>query len=109
MKNSSLFIFHKDSKFRKIVKKIAYHKIFNYLILVLIIANCFLMCYDNNFINTESKTKKFLNISNKFFNIVFLIECLLKIISDNFILNDQDESFNFTQLKNFIKENEDEI
>ena len=109
MKNSSLFIFHKDSKFRKIVKKIAYHKIFNYSILVLIIANCFLMCYDNNFINTESKTKKFLNISNKFFNIVFLIECLLKIISDNFILNDQDESFNFTQLKNFIKENEDEI
>ena len=106
MKNSSLFIFHKDSKFRKIVKKIAYHKIFNYTILLLIIANCILMCIDNNFINTKSKKKKFLNISNKFFNVVFLIECLLKIISDNFILNDQDESLNFSELKTFLKENE---
>ena len=109
MKNSSLFIFHKDSKFRKIVKKIAYHKIFNYSILLLIIANCILMCIDNNFINTKSKKKKFLNISNKFFNVVFLIECLLKIISDNFILKDQDESIDFSELKTFIKENENDF
>ena len=106
MKNSSLFIFHKDSNIRKFLKKIVYHEIFNLVIIILIILNCFEMCLDNNWIDPNSKYKKSLNYMNKFFNIVFLIEAILKIISNDFIWQDPEDLNSIENLKKIISEYE---
>ena len=106
MKNSSLFIFHKDSSVRKFIRKLVYYQIFNLVIIILIILNCFEMCLDNNWIDPNSKYKKALNYMNKFFNIVFLIEAILKIISNDFIWQDPEDLNSIQNLKKIISEYE---
>ena len=106
MKNSSLFIFHKDLTIRKLIKKLVYHRFFNFVILLLIILNCIEMCLDNNWIDPDSKKKSAINIINKFFNITFLIECLLKIIANDFIWKDPEDLNSMNNIKKIIAEYE---
>ena len=107
MKNSSLFIFHKNCLIRKLIRKLVYNWIFNLVILILIILNCIEMCLDNNWIAPHSKRKKILNFLNKFFNIIFLIEAILKIIANDFIWKDPEDLNSLLNIKKIIVEYEE--
>jgi len=107
MKNSSLFIFHKNLILRKLIRKLVYNWVFSFVILLLIILNCMEMCLDNNWIAPHSKKKKILNFLNKFFNIIFLIEAILKIISNDFIWKDPEDLNSLLNIKKIILEYEE--
>ena len=103
MKHSSLFIFHKNSKFRKIVSKIAYNKLFGYIIYLMIIGNCIMMCFDNPWIDPDSRNKKVLDGFNIFFNIVFIIEGVIKIIADDFVYKEKEKVTSMETVKDIIQ------
>ena len=91
MKNSSLFIFHKSLKISTFIKKLGHKRFFNIVILILIVLNYIEMCFDNNLINPKSKRKKVIKKLNIFFDIIFISEALLKITSNNLILQDPED------------------
>lgn len=85
MKNSSLFIFHRDWKIRKLIRKMVKRQEFNYIIFALIFCNIIVLCFDNPWVKPNSTSDYCLVFFNYFFNIIFIIEGLLKIISDGFL------------------------
>ena len=89
MKNSSLFIFHKNWKLTKFIRKLTHSNEFNYIIFILIIISIIVLCFDNPWVRENSAEQKTIKYLNYFFNVVFLIECLLKIISDGFIIKEK--------------------
>ena len=91
MKNSSLFIFHKDSIIRKNVKKLVNRREFNYIIFALILGNIVLLCFDNPWVKPNSVEENALYFFNYFFNVVFIIEGLLRIIADDFLFRPKTE------------------
>ena len=86
-KESSFFIFHRESIFRKKIKEMVYSKEFNYIIYLLIIINIIIICIDNEWVIGNSTQEYFIKGINIFLNCVFFIEGILKIISDGFIIN----------------------
>lgn len=103
MKKSSLFIFHKDSKVRAICSMVVHSRIFNYIIFLMIIGNCIMMCFDNPWLDPDSKGSKVISVFNIFFNIVFMIEGLLKVISNDFIYKEKEVINDLSKLKNVMK------
>ena len=91
MKLSSLFIFHRDWKIRKIIKKMVNRDEFNYIIFALILCNIVVLCFDNPWVKPSSTSEYCLFFFNYFFNIIFLIEGVLKIISDGFLFRAKTE------------------
>ena len=85
MRNSSLFMFHIKSSFRMFIRKLVRHKIFNYIIILLIIGNIVVLAFDNAWLKPGTRSEKWVTKLNLVFNILFIIEGVLKIISDDFI------------------------
>ena len=89
MINSSLFIFHKDWKITKSIKKITYSNEFNNVIFILIMINIIVISLDNPWVREKSAEERTIKILKYFFNSVFILEALLKIISDGFIIKEK--------------------
>ena len=121
LKHSSLFIFHKDWKITKLVKQISNSIEFNYIMLIIIIVSIIIIAFDNPWVRPNSVQYTTINISNYFINICFIIEGLMKIISNGFLFREKvnekltikgDEFFDqiLTELKdNQKKKNFDQI
>ena len=86
-KESSLFIFHRESNFRKNIKTMIHSKEFNYIIYLLIVINIIIICIDNEWIIENSRQEYFIKGVSMFLNCVFFIEGILRIISDGLIIN----------------------
>ena len=81
--NVSLFIFQSDNPFRLKLQYIISLKLFNAIIIILIILNSIFLVFET--INTLKNISK---ISNYIFTCLFTIEFLMKIISYGFVLDD---------------------
>ena len=86
-KNSSLFIFHKDSAFRKNIKLMVNSNEFNNIIYILILINTVIICIDNEWIIPNSSQEYLVKGGTIFLNVLFFIEGIFRIISDGFIIN----------------------
>ena len=89
LKHSSLFIFHKDWKFTKFIKQISNSTEFNYIMFIIIIISIIVIAFDNAWVRPNSVQYTTINISNYFINICFIIEGLMKIISDGFLFREK--------------------
>ena len=85
LKDSNLFIFHKDWKFTKFIHKIVNLKEFEYFIFTLILLNVIIISLDSNNLRDGSNQKNLINILNIIFNSIFFLECILKIIGNGLI------------------------
>ena len=85
IRTSSLFIFSDKNKFRIYLTKIINHPIFNLILFILILINCIILCLDHQWINPKSHRYKAITILNFIFNILFIIEALMRIISSGFL------------------------
>ena len=81
--NVSLFIFESDNRFRLKVQYIISLKLFNAIIITLIILNTIFLVFE-----TINQLKSVAKISNYIFTYLFTIEFLMKIISYGFVLDD---------------------
>ena len=86
-KESSLFIFHRESNFRKNIKAIVHSNEFRYIIYLLIIINIIIISIDNEWVIDNSRQQYFIKGLTIFLNIAFFIEGILRIISEGFIIN----------------------
>ncbi|EGR33899.1 voltage-gated sodium channel alpha subunit isoform k, putative, partial [Ichthyophthirius multifiliis] len=93
MKNSSCFIFHKDSQFRIKTKQLISNQYWDNSILILIILSSISLAIDNPLNDNNSALKIFLHNLDIFFTVIFYIEAFIKIIAQGFI-------FNYKQNKN---------
>ena len=98
----SLFLFSPQNKFRHLCIKILKHWLFNYILIFLIIGNLIIICLDHAWLNPNSKRKKTIDALNYFFNIIFIIEALIKIISKGFFLNKYSYLRSITNIIDFI-------
>jgi hypothetical protein len=80
--NKSL-CFSKDSKFRYLIQRIITTKIFIHTIDLIIIANCFFLILE-----TIDKFEIYSDYFHNFFTIIFIIECILKIIAFGFFMEE---------------------
>ena len=80
--NKSL-CFSKDSKFRYLIQRIITTKIFIHIIDLIIIANCFFLILE-----TIDKFEIYSDYFHNFFTIIFIIECILKIIAFGFFMEE---------------------
>ena len=112
MKNSSLFIFNKDWAFTKLIKQIANSNEFNYIVFIVIILSIIIIAFDNPYVRPNSAEYITLNVCNYGINLFFIIEGILKIISEGFLFKEKtnkklsikgDEIFD--QIINEINEN----
>lgn len=87
MKNSSLFLFHIKSPFRIFMRRLTKHRIFNYVIMILIIGNIIVLALDSEWVDPNSTEADLIKWFNFAFNIIFIIEGICKIISDDFIFH----------------------
>ena len=85
IKTSSLFLFSEDNPIRLFMTKVVNHSLFNLILFLFILANCIVLCIDNQFVNPDSKRAKAIKYLNYIFNILFIIEAIMKIISLGFI------------------------
>ena len=85
IKTSSLFLFSEDNPIRHFMTKVVNHSLFNLILFLFILANCIVLCIDNQFVNPDSKRAKAIKYLNYIFNILFIIEAIMKIISLGFI------------------------
>ena len=85
IKHSSLFIFHKNSLIRKICNNITISSWFEYFIAFAIILNCITLILDTPYNDPNSIKSLYIKYSNYVFNFIFLIECIIKVISFSFI------------------------
>jgi hypothetical protein len=83
----SLFLFSPDNKFRQLCYNILDHWLFNYILVLLIIGNVIIISLDHPCINPSSKRKKVIDVLNYFFNIIFIIEAIIKIVNQGLLLN----------------------
>ena len=101
MKQSSLFIFHKDSKARNYATKVANNPYWESLIfsnlllskekvLVSILANSILLILSSPLDDPDSTKSKVFLIFDRCFTILFIIKILIKIISSGFLFNWED-------------------
>lgn len=112
MRKSSLFIFHRDSKFRKFIKKLIEHNFFDYTITVIIIINCVLLCLDTPWVDPDGDLFHIIQAINIAFSIIFLIESMLKIIAyglffrakNEFKINSKNTNAFLVEAEKFLKE-----
>ena len=88
---NSLFFLPKENPTRKFFRYIVKHKSFDSLILIFIFMSSLNLVYDTYIDSTstnqlEQKQKKISDLLNLVFNIIFLTESLMKIISYGFII-----------------------
>ena len=86
-----------------IIHRIVYSKIFSYAIFVFIIGSCIMMCFDHQWLDPNSKGKKVVDGFNYLFNVIFIIEGLLKIISDDFVWRPQEDLSSIENIQEIIK------
>ena len=87
----SLFMFNIHNNVRKTLRKIIKNEFFEFIILIFIIGSSLNLVFDTyvDFQSSEPREVYKKNVSENlhiFFNVMFVTECLLKIISDGFFL-----------------------
>jgi hypothetical protein len=87
---SSLGIFHKELLFRKFLKRIVEHFVFDLVISIVILINCVILCIDSPWNDPTSKVYYIIVWFNYFFSCIFLLEALMKIIAYGFIFHSED-------------------
>ena len=83
--NSSLFIFHRNSKIRILCRYLVNLHEFSLIVKFFIIINTIILCFDSKWLDTKSTEKYIINIFDYVLTTFFVLECLLRIISDDFI------------------------
>ena len=83
----SLFIFSPNNKLRHLCINILNHWLFNYILISLIIGNLVIISLNHPWLDPSSKRKKIIDSLNYIFNIIFIIEAIIKIISKGFLLD----------------------
>ena len=86
--DKTLFLFSPNNKFKILCEDIYQHWLFNYILILFIIGNLIIISLDHPWLNPSSKRKKIIDGFNYFFNIIFIIEAIIKILSRDFILNE---------------------
>uniref|UniRef100_A0A7M5UXY0 Ion transport domain-containing protein n=1 Tax=Clytia hemisphaerica TaxID=252671 RepID=A0A7M5UXY0_9CNID len=83
----SLFIFSEENIIRKVCRKITGNKIFDYFMLITIMANCIvLMAAEPLPENDTVELNKKLDQSDKVFVAIFIFEAILRIIANGFVI-----------------------
>ena len=85
---SSLFIFHRNSKIRKFCINISNKNSFKFFFVLLTIISSFFFMFNTPYLDPNSKTKSFFYYSEGIFLLFFWIETLIKIIANGFIFKD---------------------
>nr|XP_026690675.1 voltage-dependent T-type calcium channel subunit alpha-1G isoform X3 [Ciona intestinalis] len=85
-KDWSLYLFSPELKFRKAVQKITEHKLFDYMILLLIFGNCITIALERPSLKEEDHERKVIDGFNNVFTFVFLLELILKVIASGFYI-----------------------
>lgn len=84
----SLNLFYHTSRFRRRIVSVVESRLFENGITVLILLNSItLACYDYNDRDNEGLNNQILNQTGIFFSICFIFECILKIITQGFIMH----------------------
>lgn len=92
MKDSSFFIFHKDSSFRASITKIISSDIWETTITFLIIINSVILAIDDPLDDPQSSKSVILYYLDLVCTSCFIIEMMFKIISMGFLFNSTDNS-----------------
>lgn len=84
MQMSSCFIFVKNSGFRRLCTYLNNNQIFNLIIIFCIIVSSILLVFDSptQFSNNQW-LKDIIQISDRIFTVVFIIEMIVKMVSQN--------------------------
>ena len=82
----SLYLFHKDTLFRKYIRKIQKHTAFETVIIIAIILNSMKLAVDSYFTDNDTYNV-FSDLFDTIFNYFFLAECILKIIALGFFID----------------------
>jgi len=85
--DNSLFIFSPNNKLRLLCITILNHWLFNYILITLILGNLVIICLNHPWLDPSSKRKQIINSFNYIFNIIFIIEAFIIIISKGFLFN----------------------
>ena len=86
---SSLFIFHRNSKIRKLCTKLINKKVFKYFFIILTIISSLFLILDTPYLNPTSNLKKVFYYSEGLFITFFWLETLIKIIANGFLFKDK--------------------
>lgn len=92
MKDSSFFIFHKDSSFRVFISKIISSAIWETTITFLIIVNSVILAIDDPLDDPQSSRSMILYYLDLVCTSCFIIEMMFKIISMGFLFNSVDNT-----------------
>ena len=88
---SSLFIFHKNSKIRIFCQCLLSNKFFHTFYIILNGLSCFCLMLDTPYVNPKSKKKKVLHIFEGLSLIFFCLETLIKIIANGLFIPDKNK------------------
>ena len=87
-KLKSLFIFSPNNKFRLFCINILNHFLYKYIICIIILLNCIIIGLFGPNVNPKSNMFDVIRFLNIIFNLIFIIEAIIKIISLGFIFNE---------------------
>ena len=85
---SSLFIFHRNSKIRKYCIFLIQKKTFRYFFVSITAISSLFLMLNTPYLNPHSKLKKFFYYSEGFFILLFWLETLIKVIANGLIFKD---------------------
>ena len=78
----SLYLFDHMGKFRRVIMYIVESKLFDGFVILLILLNSIVLAaYDYDDRENKSSWNEFLNSCNNVFSVLFMIECMMKIVA----------------------------
>jgi hypothetical protein len=83
----SLFLLHQDSRLRKNLKQMTASDFFDNSVIGLIIFGAIVLAVDSPMLDPNSLLKKIIYYIDLVLNILFSVECILKILSEGFLFN----------------------
>jgi len=99
----SLFLFPKSGCIRTNLAKVLKHKVFEYIVMICIAMSSAKLVFDTYIEDPNSDLAAKSNIMDTVFNIIFIVECAMNIVSSGFILGrDSYLSNNWSKLDFFI-------
>ncbi|XP_054606437.2 voltage-dependent T-type calcium channel subunit alpha-1H isoform X2 [Nothobranchius furzeri] len=87
--NWTLYLFAPESQARIWCQSVISHKLFDHVVLVFIFLNCITIALERPDIQTNSKERVFLSVSNYIFTVIFLAEMAIKVVALGFCFGKQ--------------------
>ena len=84
--NTSLYIFHERSRFRRLVWRLLNWRWFDRFVLMVIIANCVTLAMYDPTRDADATWNRNLDIVEQVFTFVFLAEMALQVVARNFLI-----------------------